>query len=296
MISAKKIESNRKNAQKSTGPRTPEGNARASRNALRHGLTAKDALLPGENEEAFVELQETLFEEFKPVGGYEADLVDVLILMRWRHRRAGRLEAALFRKELDQLEYSSLSTSLTPSFMVRGLPVPPGCEPVAPLSKEETKATVKKMNKLRDSMREERIFAAYLSGSSGEDKLGKLIRYETGFERAFYRALHELERHQLRRHGEKVDAPVAIDIDLNLEPPEDASAARSDEHVIDVKICETNPSRTTDASAAALIDATEDPSRGPVKNVETPANATTSKLRNESNDARRERTERAMFK
>ena len=37
------------NAKKSTGPNTPEGKARSSKNALKHGLLARDAVLPGED-------------------------------------------------------------------------------------------------------------------------------------------------------------------------------------------------------------------------------------------------------
>jgi hypothetical protein len=39
MTSDRKIESNRKNAQKSTGPRSEAGQRRSRRNALRHGLS-----------------------------------------------------------------------------------------------------------------------------------------------------------------------------------------------------------------------------------------------------------------
>jgi len=44
MGSVRKQKANRRNAQKSTGPRTPAGQARASRNALKHGLAAASRL------------------------------------------------------------------------------------------------------------------------------------------------------------------------------------------------------------------------------------------------------------
>ena len=52
MTSEKKAEANRRNALKSTGPRTPEGKAAVRLNALKHGLLSQAVLLPGEDEEA----------------------------------------------------------------------------------------------------------------------------------------------------------------------------------------------------------------------------------------------------
>ena len=71
MTSEKKTEANRRNALKSTGPRTPEGKAAVRLNALRHGLRSEEILLPGENEEALKELDEYLRAELRPVGELE---------------------------------------------------------------------------------------------------------------------------------------------------------------------------------------------------------------------------------
>src|SRR5437870_3866487 len=51
---AKRAERNRQNAQKSTGPKTPEGKARSSKNATKHGLTASYAHLPDEPDDLFL--------------------------------------------------------------------------------------------------------------------------------------------------------------------------------------------------------------------------------------------------
>ena len=49
MTSEKQRKANRQNAKKSTGPRTEDGKASTSQNALKHGLLARDAVLPGED-------------------------------------------------------------------------------------------------------------------------------------------------------------------------------------------------------------------------------------------------------
>ena len=64
--SESQLEANRLNAQRSTGPRTAEGKARSSQNAVRHGLTAKCPVLPGEDPAEFAAFSEALFEDLTP--------------------------------------------------------------------------------------------------------------------------------------------------------------------------------------------------------------------------------------
>jgi hypothetical protein len=102
MTSDKKVEANRRNALKSTGPRTPEGKAVVRLNALRHGLRSEEILLPGEDGEALRELGESLRAELQPVGALENLLVDRIIAAHWRLWRAGRVETGIFAwSELD---------------------------------------------------------------------------------------------------------------------------------------------------------------------------------------------------
>jgi hypothetical protein len=96
MTSNRKVEANRQNAQKSTGPKTPAGKAAVRLNALRHGLLSKDILLPGEEEEALGELAEHLRAELQPVGELESLLVDRITSLFWRLRRLERVEAGIF--------------------------------------------------------------------------------------------------------------------------------------------------------------------------------------------------------
>lgn len=50
MTSERRIAANRANAQKSTGPKTPEGKANAAQNARRHGFRAKSLMPSHANE------------------------------------------------------------------------------------------------------------------------------------------------------------------------------------------------------------------------------------------------------
>jgi hypothetical protein len=99
MTSEKKAEANRRNALKSTGPKTPEGKAAVRLNALRYGLRAEEILLPGEDEQALRELDEYLRAELQPVGELENLLIDRIVAAYWRLRRLGRVEAGIFIQE-----------------------------------------------------------------------------------------------------------------------------------------------------------------------------------------------------
>ncbi|MDD3284361.1 MAG: hypothetical protein PHZ07_02090 [Patescibacteria group bacterium] len=52
---------------------------------------------------------------------------------------------------------------------------------------------------------------------ANRDTYGKLIRYEASIERGIYKALHELQRIQATRMGEKVPLPMAVDINTEKE-------------------------------------------------------------------------------
>src|SRR5918992_2030133 len=95
MASERQIRANRRNALKSTGPRTAAGKAASSRNALRHGLTAHQVVIEGEDPARFDALRHRFFGEFRPVGPMEEFLVERLAGLAWRLRRVPLFEAAL---------------------------------------------------------------------------------------------------------------------------------------------------------------------------------------------------------
>ncbi len=92
-----RAEASRNNGRKSKGPVTASGKARASRNALKHGLRAKTTiLLEGEDKTAFETLDQGLKMDLRPEGPLETLLASRLAIAAWRMDRADRIEAELF--------------------------------------------------------------------------------------------------------------------------------------------------------------------------------------------------------
>ena len=86
---------NRKNAQHSTGPKTPEGKLASSSNALKHGLDSQNALIIGESKQAYADHTQSFINQLKPIGAVELSLVKSLADTAWRQQRCRSLEASL---------------------------------------------------------------------------------------------------------------------------------------------------------------------------------------------------------
>ena len=65
MASKRQLEANRANARRSTGPRTPQGKASSSKNALSHGLAARLELMADEDPAEYDALREGLEADFQ---------------------------------------------------------------------------------------------------------------------------------------------------------------------------------------------------------------------------------------
>jgi hypothetical protein len=98
MASAAQIAANRRNALRSTGPRTAAGKAASSRNGLRHGLRARAAAVPGEDAQDFERFRAELRSALAPRDAREELLAETAVRAAWRQRRAWRAEAALFNR------------------------------------------------------------------------------------------------------------------------------------------------------------------------------------------------------
>jgi hypothetical protein len=96
MVTEKQLEANRRNAEKSTGPRTTEGKSNSSRNNLRHGLTGHISLLPTEDREAHDAFCHELIDSFTPETPMEQQLAQCIAEDSWRLNRARAIENNMF--------------------------------------------------------------------------------------------------------------------------------------------------------------------------------------------------------
>jgi hypothetical protein len=101
-----RAEANRANAQLSTGPRTPEGKAKSSLNALKSALTGRTVLLPSEDAALYHKHIHAFRDHYWPVDEHECVLVQSLADLAWRLARIPVLEMALFAK--GRLEFAAL--------------------------------------------------------------------------------------------------------------------------------------------------------------------------------------------
>lgn len=93
-VSARKVRANRRNAKRSTGPRTERGKRAAARNAITHGLFCRELVLPGEDDAAFVRFRAAMLADLRPRSAVEFVLCDRVVALAWRLRRVTAAEAA----------------------------------------------------------------------------------------------------------------------------------------------------------------------------------------------------------
>ena len=103
MRSDKQIEASRRNGALSRGPLTPEGKAVTSRNAMTHGLKARDVLLRHESPQQFEQLLNSNLARFAPQDETEMRIVEEYSVAEWRLRRAWTLIAALIDNRMDSM-------------------------------------------------------------------------------------------------------------------------------------------------------------------------------------------------
>jgi len=101
-------EANRQNAQKSTGPRTPEGKQRVRYNGLKHGLYGQSCpalmMAVGEDPNEFQQLRQAHYQSFTPFTPVQEMLCDQLALLAWERLRNQRSQTAQINLKIQELE------------------------------------------------------------------------------------------------------------------------------------------------------------------------------------------------
>src|SRR5580698_6546183 len=163
------------NSAKSTGPSSPDGLARSSRNAIRHGILADSIVLDSESAEGFSDVLTTLQEELLPVTSIESRYVETMALAEWRRLRILSLEKEQITIEIRRQEAADL-TNLTNDG---------DATEVSPI----------------------RYTALAFRAMSDESRAQELLnRYEARYDRQYQRALNGLRAHRAERRKDEREA------------------------------------------------------------------------------------------
>ena len=176
MATEKQIEANRRNALKSTGPKSAISKAMIATNSVTHGLLTRGIQIRGEDHHELVAFRERMLAQLAPEGEVESYLAERVIVNSWRLGRAGRYEAEVIDATMREMRAER-----------ENKPHLFSCHP--PL------------------MQHDAVRRCLNDGS-----YDKLARYETHIENGLYKALHELQRIQAERKGRAVQTPVALDV------------------------------------------------------------------------------------
>ena len=114
MATKKQIAANRRNAKRSTGPKTPAGKAVSCMNNLRHGLRARTIVLPGEEPQEYDLIKDGLQDLYQPQNQAEQYLVDQAAIAQWKLIRAEAYGSnCLMHATTDELRFSLLAKNTT---------------------------------------------------------------------------------------------------------------------------------------------------------------------------------------
>ena len=177
MATKNQLIANRQNAKNSTGPKTTQGKAIASKNSLTHGLTAKKDVIFSESQTDFDLYRQNYLEELRPQGRVESMLAERLIALSWRLKRVNTIQ----NQTID-----ALNSPETPS----------------PLAKLTQSLLPKSQHNNQSSLINNQSPLLPLGRMAVKDfanarVLDRLLMYERRIEHSLYKTLLELQRLKL---------------------------------------------------------------------------------------------------
>ena len=278
MTSDAKRQANRRNAQNSTGPKTAEGKAASSLNALKHGLTSKQLILFDETEEDFDAFLADLVADYAPVDSAESILVERIAVTHWRLRRVWRAEAAAFNNDAKATLRQRARRDLERAIAEKLEKNPPDGKPLTSMDVSSLAAAGARAAPA-ELIDEE--MAQHLAQSTLADLevwpqrlLLDLSRHEAALERQLHRLILDLDRVQQRRRQRMEEAAIMEQARKEAEAKmlarrreDEAEAAKRSQsiagHPMEPIIRRTNPNYADrPATAAANDDAPPDEASG----------------------------------
>ena len=182
MSTQKQMHANRENARHSTGPRTPQGKATVARNALKHGLLARDLTLPIEEQKQVESVFEAFVDDLRPAGATEEFLVHQMASALHRLQHLTRIETGLIDSSMDKI----LRFNDEPDFD-------------------------------EDNPQETYQYHTRIMGRAFNwANFWKVARYENQIRRSFYKAIEELRR--LRLHPLGCGSPAEQELEQESKP------------------------------------------------------------------------------
>jgi hypothetical protein len=235
MSTERQIAANRRNSQLSTGPRTLKGKLRVALNPLKHGLTAEQiVLLPHEDPAQFDAFRKAIWHDLDPQGAFEAELAQTIVVYLWRLRRIPMLESAMYTvSDKEAPTDLELMRSLARAAMaiearerearekqgVGGSTEPElGHERLAEAQTPADTASEARKDppKLSEPAKLSDLASVVRRLRGNPGSFANLWRHEGALLRSFFRTLHELQRLQAKRAGERVPAPAAVDVEVSI--------------------------------------------------------------------------------
>ncbi len=174
---------NRRNAQKSTGPRTPQGKAAVSQNAVKHGLLARQDVISSESQADFDLYRQQFLAELTPVSPMESMLAERIVTLSWRLKRVSKIQ----NQTIDALNANNTSsplTKLTQSLLFKNQDLPPS-----------TSASNLALGRLA------------IKDFANARVLDRLLMYERRIEHSLYKTLLELQRLNLIKNWSEAETP-----------------------------------------------------------------------------------------
>ena len=173
MSTEAQILANRRNARESTGPRTRQGKAAVSQNAVKHGLLTRHDVISSESQADFDLYRDRMLAELAPVSPMESMLAERIVSLSWRLKRAGRIQ----NQAIDAMNTDNTSgplAKLTQSLLFRNHGQSQAAPPTSAANLTLGRMAIKDFSSAR--------------------VLDRLLMYERRIEHSLYKTILEFQR------------------------------------------------------------------------------------------------------